>query len=494
MLHRKHSCRSPGHVASFHSTPSIRGFPMIPAFIGALKASSTLGLIRTVGQVALTFLPVVLFRNRIARKYTKYLASFRDSQIVSEEKKALLLRRIRWSRLLFRILVFVPVALFWIVILASAERTPITGRWRLILLSPDEEDDIAAQFAGIKWSLAVLNLLPSDGPRKLIPENDWRLENAIPALQREHEFGNKWLETTPDQPPFPPPADYPLRPRPRASAGVRKISETLRGRRSPSPAHVIAGPPYSLLIVDKPDATKAFSYGFGPDGASGIVIYSGFLDDILAKSSNDNTNLQRKPKVSSWWAQVFGSLFSASASNSAAYPTPTEDQTANLAILLAHEVAHLVLSHQLEALSSSAVVVPVLTSIFADTAHTLLEMLPTTMLSGPIIGDAIARLEKAGSAELSKLGEYRTSVSQEIEADIVSARLLAHAGFDARQTIAFWESRILTHRIAGISRPVNGVRIERLKDELMRWELEKRVALKRRQVGKLAERPITDLV
>ncbi|KAI6154473.1 hypothetical protein EDD17DRAFT_1764911 [Pisolithus thermaeus] len=480
---------------------------MIPAFIGALKASSTLGLIRTVGQVALTFLPVVLFRNRIARKYTKYLASFRDSQIVSEEKKALLLRRIRWSRLLFRILVFVPVALFWIVILASAERTPITGRWRLILLSPDEEDDIAAQFAGIKWSLAVLNLLPSDGPRKL--------ENAIPALQREHEFGNKWLETTPDQPPFPPPADYPLRPRPRASAGVRKISETLRGRRSPSPAHVIAGPPYSLLIVDKPDATKAFSYGFGPDGASGIVIYSGFLDDILAKSSNDNTNLQRKPKVSSWWAQVFGSLFSASASNSAAYPTPTEDQTANLAILLAHEVAHLVLSHQLEALSSSAVVVPVLTSIFADTAHTLLEMLPTTMLSGPIIGDAIARLEKAGSAELSKLGEYRTSVSQEIEADIVSARLLAHAGFDARQTIAFWESqqnstgttdlsftspdihgagRILTHRIAGISRPVNGVRIERLKDELMRWELEKRVALKRRQVGKLAERPITDLV
>ncbi|KIK19359.1 hypothetical protein PISMIDRAFT_13700 [Pisolithus microcarpus 441] len=143
-------------------------------------------------------------------------------------------------------------------------------------------------------------------------------------------------------------------------------------------------------------------------------------------------------------------------------------------------------------------------------------MLPTTALPGPIVSNAIARLEKAGSDELSKLGEYRTTVSQEIEADIVSARLLARAGFDARQTIAFWESRqnstgiadpssaapsdvhgtgwILAHRIMGISRPVNGVRIERLKNELMRWELGKRVALKRRQVGKPAERPIIGLV
>ncbi|KIK16734.1 hypothetical protein PISMIDRAFT_112835, partial [Pisolithus microcarpus 441] len=438
MLPRKHSCGSPADAASFHSTPSTRGLPMIPALIGALKASSAIGLVRTVGQVALTFLPIVLIKNRIARKYIDHLARFRDSHLASEKKKTPLLRRIHSSALLFRMLVFAPVALFWIVIIASAEQTPITGRWRFILLSPEEEDDIATQLAGTNWTLAVLNVLSSDGPPKLIPEDDWRyqwvretlrrLENAIPPLQHEREVSNKWLETAADQPPFPPPADYPLRPRPRASDRMRKIGETLRGRKSSSSAHVIAGPPYSLLIVDKPDAANAFSYGFGPDGASGIVIYSGFLDDILAKSSDDNTiSPQQKPEESSWWAQGFRSFFSPSASDSTAnpHPTPTKDQTACLAILLAHEVAHLLLSHQLEALSSSAVVVPVIISMFADIAHTFLGMLPTTALPGPIVSNAIARLEKAGSDELSKLGEYRTTVSQEIEADIVSARLLA---------------------------------------------------------------------
>ncbi|KAI5996739.1 hypothetical protein EDD15DRAFT_2387139 [Pisolithus albus] len=412
---------------------------------------------------------------------------------------------------------------------STQNRPPITGRWRLILLFPEEEDDIATQLAGTKWTLAVSNLLSSDGPLKLISEDDWRyqwvretlrrLENATPLLQHDHEVSNKWLETAPNQPPLPPPADYPLRPRPRASDKVKKIGETLCGRRSSSCVHVVAGPPYSLLVVDKPDAANAFSYGFGPDGASGIVVYSGFLDDILAKSSDDNTTSpQQKPEESSWWAQGFRSFFSPSASNSTVkpYPTPTKDQTTYLAILLAHEVAHLLLSHQLKSLSSSAVVVPVVISMFADIAHTFLGTLPTTALPGPIVSDAIARLEKAGSDELSKLGEYRTTVSQEIEADVVSARLLAHAGFDARQTVAFWESRqnstettdpsptapsdvhgtgwILADRIMGISRPVNGVRIERLKNELTRWELEKKVALKRRQVGQPAERPMIGVV
>ncbi|KAI6122244.1 hypothetical protein EDD16DRAFT_1691958 [Pisolithus croceorrhizus] len=428
---------------------------------------------------------------------------------------------------MFHMLLFVPVALFWVAILASAEQTPVTGRWRLILLSPEEEDEIAAQLAGPKWTQAVLNVLSSDGPPKLIPENDWRyqwvretlrrIENSIPILQHEHESSNEWLETTSGQPPLPPPADYPLRPRPRASDRVRKFSETLCGRRSSSSAHVIAGPPYSLLIVDKPDAANAFSYGFGPDGASGIVIYSGFLDDILAKSSDDDAaNLQRQPEEFSWWTQVFGSLFSASASNPAthSHPTPTKDQTADLAILLAHEVAHLVLSHHLETLSSGVIIVPAVISMFADIARTLL--FPITMLFGPFVNDAVAQLGKAGSGELTKLGEYCTSVSQEIEADIVSARLLAHAGFDARQAVAFWEGRqhsmgaadcssvarsdspdagwTLAHRIMGASHPVIGVRVERLKDELVRWELEKRVALKQQQVGKPAERPIMGLV
>ncbi|KAK6971575.1 hypothetical protein R3P38DRAFT_3242175 [Favolaschia claudopus] len=40
-----------------------------------------------------------------------------------------------------------------------------------------------------------------------------------------------------------------------------------------------------------------------------------------------------------------------------------------------------------------------------------------------VFNDAVAQLGKVGSGELDKVGEYCTSVKQEIEADVVSARL-----------------------------------------------------------------------
>ena len=45
------------------------------------------------------------------------------------------------------------------------------------------------------------------------------------------------------------------------------------------------------------------------------------------------------------------------------------------------------------------------------------------MLFGPFVNDAVAQLGKVGSSELTKLGEYCTSVNQEIEADIESSPL-----------------------------------------------------------------------
>jgi predicted Zn-dependent protease len=130
-------------------------------------------------------------------------------------------------------------------------------------------------------------------------------------------------------------------------------------------------------------------------------------------------------------------------------------------------------------------------------------LFPITMLFGPFVNDAVAQLGKVGSKEFSKMGEYCTSVNQEIEADVVSARLLAHAGFDARQAVQFWETRETTdtkecpgsctnlptpeysspklaRRIMGSTHPVNATRVSNLKDELVRWELERRVAVSRR--------------
>lgn len=187
---------------------------------------------------------------------------------------------------------------------------------------------------------------------------------------------------------------------------------------TPSP-HAIPGPPYSLVLVDKPAASNAFSYGFGPEGAGGIVVYSGILDDILAKAPQNGPETLEVEQPRSWLSSLFGGLPS-NPESTAYHPIPTPDQTSELAILLSHELAHLILAHHLESLSSSTVIVPGVISIMTDIVRTLL--FPVTMIFGPFVNDAVAQLGRMGSGELIKVGEYCTGVGQEIEADVVSVR------------------------------------------------------------------------
>jgi Zn-dependent protease with chaperone function len=261
----------------------------------------------------------------------------------------------------------------------------------------------------------------------------------------------------------------------------------------PAP-HAIPGPPYSLVVVDNPDASNAFSYGFGPDGGGGVVVYSGFLDDVLSKHGPDNSTPQATPEETSWWSYLFGSFTPSHPLTS--HPLPTSEQTSELAILLAHELAHLVLSHHIETISSGTIIIPLGIGIISDTIRALL--FPITMLFGPFVNDAVAQIGKVGSGEISKIGEYCTSAKQEIEADVVSVRLLAHAGFDARKAVQFWVHRQntpktaecsvshascpptdpnLARRIMGSTHPMNELRVDKLRDELVRWELERRVAM-----------------
>jgi Zn-dependent protease with chaperone function len=172
-----------------------------------------------------------------------------------------------------------------------------------------------------------------------------------------------------------------------------------------------------LLVVDKPGSSNAFSYGFGANGGSGIVVYSGFLDDIFRKNLSpppEEVQVNRSSALS--W--LFGGSFSNSTVQTP--PRPTEEQTSELAILLAHEMAHLILSHHLESLSSFEVVIPGALSIFSDIVRVLI--FPFTALLGPFVNDAVAQLGKVGSGELAKLTEYCTTLKQELEADIVSTR------------------------------------------------------------------------
>ncbi|KAF7336642.1 hypothetical protein MVEN_02098700 [Mycena venus] len=493
-------------TSAFHSTPSRRGAPLIP-LLALLKTSAAMEVVRTAGRIVLTIIPVILIKNHKTRRHLKHAAL--HGVPISEERTNTLLKRLRNRTLLFHLLFFIPGILFWSTIFASLERTPLTGRWRLIILSPEEEDEIAAQLAGPGWYQAVGEILSQDGPAQLIPPSDWRygwvrdtlreLERTIPVLLNEGELCKDWSYGGHDDIPLPPPADYPLRPRPRASEYLRMFTESMCKRHVAPVPHSIPGPPYSLLVVDKPDASNAFSYGFGPDGGGGIVVYSGFLDEILARAPCECDKPAAVPEPeSSWWSSLVGGIFSPTAPPPA-HPVPTPSQTAELAILLSHELAHLVLSHHLETLSSATIIIPGVMSMVSDIIRVVI--FPVTMLFGPFVNDAVAQLGKVGSGELEKVGEYCTSVKQEIEADVVSARLLAHAGYDARKAVTFWENRSsakaecasaerkpeipsssFVHNITGSKHPVSEVRVNSLKGELLRWETERRAELRRQTI------------
>jgi len=499
----------------FHSTSRREGacFPVL-AF---LKMSTAIPLVTTISRVSLTFLPA-LFLNRWKDRH------LRGGEPHPYANSQNFFHKIRIHGLLFHTLLLTPVALIFLTLLASLERAPLTGRWRMMLLSPEEEHSIAAQLAGPGWFAAVSRILaPSGSPGPtLIPPSDWRhawvvstlrrLESAIPVLQAERELVPDWMdERGPDDIPRPPPAIIPLYSRPRMSEYAKRWSELvgLDATKKCSAGEEIAGPPYSLLVVDRPDASNAFSYGFGADGAGGVVVFSGFIDDVLKKFPFPDEP-PVPPERSSWLSSLFGSFF-AFDPPARPQPVPTEEQTSELAILLAHELAHLLLSHHIETLSSGSIVAPGVMSLAADVVRTII--FPVTMFLGPFINDALAGVGKASSSEIAKLSEYRTSQKQEIEADLVSARLLAHAGFDPRQAIRFWESRQETpqtadcspahagdffahdesppHRWMGDSHPMHKVRVQKLKEELDRWEDERRRAREEKQMmGKARRRPV----
>lgn len=305
-------------------------------------------------------------------------------------------------------------------------------RWRLILLSPSEEEEISKQLAGDGWYQAIAEILAQDGPARIIPPSDWRyqwvlktlrhLEQSIPLMCMDHyENETGWLERGADDAPLPPPPRFPLAPRPTAKQMLHWFCEsTVSKPAHTSSPHTIPGPPYSLVIVDKPGCNNAFSFGFGPEGAGGIVVYSGFIDDVLSRLTPDRTEQKAvQAKETGFWSSLFGGLFPSAPAPASQY-TPTQEQTDQLAILLSHELAHLVLSHHLETLSSVKVLVPGTLSMFTDIIRALL--FPVTMMFGPFVNDAVASLGKFGFNEVGKISEECTSMKQEFEADAVSIR------------------------------------------------------------------------
>ncbi|CDZ96618.1 Peptidase M48 [Phaffia rhodozyma] len=412
----------------------------------------------------------------------------------------------------------IPLALLALVILSGLERVPLTGRWRLILLSPSEEDSIHDSLKEQGWFPSVLSLLmldPSAPPPKILDAADWRwawVESTLRQLEKGAGECHELYSTSAEMkgkprsaklsleekhsieayPPAPPPT-FPLHPRPRASQLLHEHLSNFTNTQCPSnPGQTstsdnpeLEGPPFSLLLIENKEA-NAFSYGFGGNGAAGIVIYTGLLDEILSfkpssiteevspaapflagplsptDSSQSSTSpnsptptpsalatapTQPSPSTlttestqsKSLLSFFFGDAFSTLLAKPSSSPTsgPTEEQTLHLAAILAHEMSHLLLSHHLETLSQTSVVLPSMMGLLIDLARAAL--FPITFVFGPLFNDAIANFGKMSTSTIKTATENCSNQVLEIEADLVGLRILAHSQrFNPYKAAQFW--------------------------------------------------------
>jgi Zn-dependent protease with chaperone function len=236
-------------------------------------------------------------------------------------------------------LVLTPLALFALAYLASLEQTPISGRWRSLFVNDGERREIVRAFAGDRMAattaewLALLRRMLGDeamrapagtllGGACLDAAADWRVgfvEDTLHAL----ESGIPLLGS-------------------RGPTGQLQVAGLVVPAASPPLAYARPAPHYRVLVVDRPEP-NAFSCGFAPVGQrvgpGVIVVFSGALDAILAK-------------------HVGRGGFQG---------VPTREEQQDLAVLLSHELAHLLCSHTLEVHASDSQR-PQLRKIFVDGA------------------------------------------------------------------------------------------------------------------------------
>lgn len=289
--------------------------------------------------------------------------------------------------------------------------------------------------------------------------------------------------------PVPPPLNYPLKPRPRVSTVLHHIQPDSHPKHHAThdpPSHTLLGPPYSLLVLEDAEMQNAFAYGFGPHGGGGVVVYTGFIDEVLRRHPSPPEEPSSPSEARTFWSRLTGSHTRPPTQRAF---TPTPEQTTELAILLAHEMSHLILSHHLETLSSGSIVIPAVVSILTDVARTLL--FPVTMMLGPFLNDALLEMSKISVGEITSSSDACRNRKLEVEADLVSTRLLAYAGFDPRAAVQFWETRAKAetcvsknkdnkvledkpHWFSGMARkddhPIGEIRVDKLNKELLRWE------------------------
>lgn len=291
-----------------HSSPQLQvlqaGIPVLP-LLAFLKSSTALSSITWISRLALTFLPFSLRAKLIHAVQEKYrLEGVNASSWVKRmvESRAGVGATLEPSSIGHRFnssfvapaLLLLPLVLLASILVASFERTPITGRARIIMISQGEEEELVKSILGfnligpqantggrLDWVSILGNVMGGDnegvsrttGRRillggEVLDESDWRwrwtsavlkaLEAGIPMLKAGADINSNSEILVP-----PPPSQYPLEPR--GLVGSHQLNAE-----------------YDLLVIERQES-NAFSFGFGPDevipGKNGkrgvIVVYSG---------------------------------------------------------------------------------------------------------------------------------------------------------------------------------------------------------------------------
>ncbi|BGP16664.1 hypothetical protein JCM10213_000420 [Rhodosporidiobolus nylandii] len=459
-----------------------------------LKSSAALNVLTLLTRASLTLLPLSL-RGRVLHALKLRSAAGPLAAAATAAPSASAGWWARANALYgLPLLLAAPVVMLALVALASLERTPVTGRWRVVMLSPAEEAELVSSVltpspstvpegTSRDWVAILRRVLalpeegvsPSTGRRVLLggevlDQRDWRVRWAAAVLAALEKGGEGALVNA--FPPLaagagvmnPPPTNYPLHPRAEHADGMWKNELVLSKHLSSEPVAGASAEPalrvaYDLLVIDRPDA-NAFSFGFGPDytdadgqgqGKRGvIVVYTGFIDEVLSSPSSISLPPTPPPTPPSRSRPLFSTAPAPPPLPEPiqAYLTPailpSQAQTKALAVLLSHELAHLCLDHTIESHASTGLLVPHLARLGSDVLRTMLY--PLTALLGPFLNDALGRsLNEAALDGFGVLGQAVNSCSSrklEGEADRVALRLLASSGIDPHFALSFWEDRL----------------------------------------------------
>ncbi|EJD01669.1 uncharacterized protein FOMMEDRAFT_158821 [Fomitiporia mediterranea MF3/22] len=492
--------------------------------VAYLKSGTVFKAITAIGRISFAIIASLRLQGR---RILKWWHGPEQYERIRAEQKASGKKKHSWHfRRTTIVCIATPIACLVIATLASLERTPVWGRWRVIMMSSDEEARLVEEFlrpgsvpgahldttTARDW-LAILRAACGEeagppgtlmGMSVLDPNVDWRarwvmntfarLEDGVRHVNLTSEdvnegcnvvnFGSTRFAI--------PPVEYPLTIRPAA----------LKHHGRSEDEHV-EGPlvtRYGLLVIDSP-VCNAFSLGFGPalqsesrkdEEAPGVVVvFTGLLDEILGRP--ENTSAPEKPAASSASSALFG-VFQQAVVSSPQNPNlpapPTKHDTEQLASVLAHELGHLLLSHSLETRASNDMYER-LGIFFTDLIRTA--VYPLTAIFGPAFNDWFGELIRVNSALGLRVTSSCASRAAEFEADLVGLRILLGAGIDPRIALSKWGVDGLFDRIEhrpdvsaakpgdseeswlernGFARshPMNGERHQRILEELEKWE------------------------